>query len=140
MLKDIPQRPLSIPARSVCGGLKSDYPVSVVENREDSAFGANGEDNPASHPPSLGGRRGTHDHRGRQLRACGATALVASVGGRLEGELTRAGAELIRIDRLATKNPIAINGNASIIAKIIARRKVDLVHRPLAHHPRGAPL
>ena len=77
---------------------------------------------------SAGGAERTTIEVAEALRACGATALVASVGGRLEGELTRAGAELIRIDRLATKNPIAINGNASIIAKIIARRKVDLVH------------
>jgi glycosyltransferase involved in cell wall biosynthesis len=37
-------------------------------------------------------------------------------------------AELIRIDRLATKNPLGIYGNASILAKIIAKYKVDLVH------------
>ena len=77
---------------------------------------------------SAGGAERTTIEVAEALRAAGAKALVASVGGRLEGELARAGAELIRIDRLATKNPFGIYGNASILAKIIAKHKVDLVH------------
>ena len=77
---------------------------------------------------SAGGAERTTIEVAEALRAAGAKALVASVGGRLEGELTRAGAELIRIDGLATKNPIHIYSNASVLSKIIARHKVDLVH------------
>lgn len=77
---------------------------------------------------SAGGAERTTIEVAEALKAAGAKALVASVGGRLEGELSRAGAELIRIDRLATKSPFGIYGNASILAKIIAKHKVDLVH------------
>lgn len=77
---------------------------------------------------SAGGAERTTIEVAEALRAAGARALVASVGGRLEGELTRAGAELIRIDGLATKNPIHIYGNASVLSKIIARQGVDLIH------------
>jgi len=77
---------------------------------------------------SAGGAERTTIEVAEALRAAGAKALVASVGGRLEGELTRAGAELIRIDGLATKNPIHIYGNASVLSKIIARQGVDLIH------------
>jgi glycosyltransferase involved in cell wall biosynthesis len=62
------------------------------------------------------------------LRAAGAAALVATVGGRLEGELTRAGGQIIKIDDLATKNPVKIYANATSLAKIIVQNKVDLVH------------
>ena len=62
------------------------------------------------------------------LTAVGAKSLVASKGGRLEGELVRAGGELIRIDNLPTKNPLAIRANAGGLAKIITDRKVSLIH------------
>ena len=62
------------------------------------------------------------------LVAAGATALVASVGGRLEGELTRVGGELIRIDSLATKNPLQVWLNAGVLAKIARERDVKLIH------------
>jgi glycosyltransferase involved in cell wall biosynthesis len=62
------------------------------------------------------------------LSAAGATPLVASVGGRLEGELTRAGGELIRIDSLATKNPLQVWLNAGVLAKIARERGVKLIH------------
>lgn len=77
---------------------------------------------------SAGGAERTTIEVAEALRAAGAHALVASVGGRLEGELTRAGATLIKIDNLATKNPIGIYSNATILAKVIAKNKVDLVH------------
>jgi hypothetical protein len=50
------------------------------------------------------------------------------VGGRLEGELGRVGGELIRIDSLATKNPMQIWLNAGVIAKIARERNVKLIH------------
>jgi glycosyltransferase involved in cell wall biosynthesis len=62
------------------------------------------------------------------LTSAGAKALVASTGGRLEGELGRVGGELIRIDTLASKNPLTIYGNATVLAKVISARKVDIVH------------
>ena len=62
------------------------------------------------------------------LTAAGARSLVASQGGRLEAELVRAGGELIRIDNLPTKNPLAIRANAGVLAKIAADRKVSLIH------------
>jgi len=62
------------------------------------------------------------------LTAAGAKSLVASKGGRLEAELVRAGGELIRIDNLPTKNPLAIHANAGVLAKIAADRKVSLIH------------
>jgi len=77
---------------------------------------------------SAGGAERTTIEVAEALRAAGAKALVASVGGRLEGELTRAGAELIKIDKLATKNPLDIYGNATVLSKIIAKLHVDLVH------------
>jgi glycosyltransferase involved in cell wall biosynthesis len=77
---------------------------------------------------SAGGAERTTIEVAEALRAANATALVASAGGRLEGELTRAGAELIRIDSLPTKNPFQIYANATALSKIIATRRVDLVH------------
>ena len=62
------------------------------------------------------------------LTAAGAKSLVASAGGRLEGELVRAGGELIRIDNLPTKNPFAIHANAGRLAHIAKQRGVSLIH------------
>ena len=77
---------------------------------------------------SAGGAERTTIEIAEALRAAGATALVASVGGRLEGELARAGGELVRIPSLASKNPLTIHANAGALAKIIARRGVNIVH------------
>lgn len=54
-------------------------------------------------------------------------ALVASEGGRMEGELLRAGGELIRF-RASTKNPAAIWRNAAILAGMIRERNISLIH------------
>ncbi len=77
---------------------------------------------------SAGGAERTTIEVAEALKAAGARAIVASVGGRLEGELTRPGGELVRIDNLATKNPLAIYSNATVLSKIISQYKVDLVH------------
>lgn len=77
---------------------------------------------------SAGGAERTTIEVAEALRAAGAIPLVASTGGRLEGELTRVGGELIQIDSLASKNPLTIHGNAGILARIISKRGVDLVH------------
>ena len=62
------------------------------------------------------------------LTAAGAKSLVASAGGRLEAELARAGGELIRIDNLPTKNPLAIHANAGLLTRIAKERNVTLIH------------
>jgi glycosyltransferase involved in cell wall biosynthesis len=77
---------------------------------------------------SAGGAERTTVEIAEALTSAGAKALVATTGGRLEGELTRVGGELIRIDSLASKNPLTIYGNATVLAKIIAKRGVDIVH------------
>lgn len=62
------------------------------------------------------------------LTAAGARSLVASAGGRLEAELVKAGGELIRIDNMPTKNPLAIRANAGLLARIAKERNVSLIH------------
>ena len=57
----------------------------------------------------------------------GGRSLVASRGGRLEGELEAAGGRLIRLD-MRTKNPVSIWRNAGRLARIIESEGIDLVH------------
>jgi len=57
----------------------------------------------------------------------GGTALVASEGGPLLHELTRAGAIHIPMP-LDSKNPLAIRANAHRLAALITRYDVDIVH------------
>jgi glycosyltransferase involved in cell wall biosynthesis len=75
-----------------------------------------------------GGAERTTIEVAEALTHANAHALVASAGGRLEGELLKAGAELIWFDTLATKNPLLIYANAGRLAGIIAERKVKLIH------------
>jgi len=75
-----------------------------------------------------GGAERTTIEVAEALKAAGAIPLVASVGGRLEGELQRVGGELIRIDSLATKNPLQVWLNSLVIAKIARERGVKLIH------------
>ena len=75
-----------------------------------------------------GGAERTTIEVAEALTRANAHALVASAGGRLEGELLKAGAELIWFDTLATKNPLLIYANARRLAGIIAERKVRLIH------------
>lgn len=77
---------------------------------------------------SAGGAERTTIEIAEALKAAGARTIVASVGGRLEGELNRAGGHLERIDNLASKNPFTIFGNAAVLSKIVAKHKVDLIH------------
>lgn len=57
----------------------------------------------------------------------GDRALVASRGGRLEGELEALGGELIRMDA-ATKDPVEIWKNAGRLSKLIRDEAVDILH------------
>lgn len=57
----------------------------------------------------------------------GGRAIVASRGGRLEAELERIGARLVRIPA-HSKNPAVILANAGRLARLIEAEGVDLVH------------
>ncbi|HXZ69137.1 MAG TPA: glycosyltransferase family 4 protein [Alphaproteobacteria bacterium] len=79
--------------------------------------------------PSLeagGAERTTIDIAGA-ITAAGGKALVASEGGRLEGELAQMGGELLRLP-VASKNPLTILANAGRLEKIIRERNVSVIH------------
>lgn len=57
----------------------------------------------------------------------GGRALVATQGGRLEDEITRAGGEIIHTP-VHRKDPASILANAGAIARIVRSRGVNLVH------------
>lgn len=79
--------------------------------------------------PSLdagGAERTTIDVAGA-ITAAGGKALVASEGGRLEGELAEMGGELIRLP-VASKSPLTILANAGKLEKIIRERNVSVIH------------
>jgi glycosyltransferase involved in cell wall biosynthesis len=59
--------------------------------------------------------------------AAGARSLVASRGGRLEGELVRGGASLIRMP-LHRRDPATLASNALRLASVIRQNQVSLVH------------
>jgi glycosyltransferase involved in cell wall biosynthesis len=61
------------------------------------------------------------------LASVGARALVASTGGRMVGELQARGGVFIPFPA-ATKNPLLILRNASLLAGLIRDEGVDLVH------------
>lgn len=61
------------------------------------------------------------------LAMAGAEALVASEGGRLEGDLAEAGGELIRFPA-AAKNPLTLLGNTRRLQRLIETRGISLVH------------
>lgn len=77
---------------------------------------------------SAGGAERTVIEVAEALTDAGANALVASGGGRLESELANAGGELIRIEKLRSKNPLDLRANARALATILRDRKVDLIH------------
>ncbi|HEX7760366.1 MAG TPA: glycosyltransferase family 4 protein [Caulobacteraceae bacterium] len=61
------------------------------------------------------------------VAAAGRASLVASQGGRLEGELKAAGAELVRLP-MQSKNPITVAVNGLRLTHVIRRQGVSLVH------------
>lgn len=73
-----------------------------------------------------GVERGTVD-MAVALAEAGWTAIVASEGGPMVRELTRAGATHITLP-LASKNPLTIRSNALKLADLIATHQVDIVH------------
>lgn len=57
-----------------------------------------------------------------------ARALVASAGGRMELRLDRAGGELCRVQKMASKNFLDIIANTATLQQIIRNEGVQLVH------------
>src|SRR5687767_11441075 len=89
-----------------------------------------------SRPPTIlqiipeldtGGAERTVIEVAEAIARAGGTALVASEGGRLSGELAAAGGELIPFPARA-KNPATILANAGRLATLIRACGVDLVH------------
>lgn len=114
---------------SVCAGLKSDYWDAVRGIAGKHCLSLSGATILQVIPHlAAGGAERTTIEVTEALTAAGAKSLVASAGGRLEAELARAGGELIRIDTMPTKNPLAINANAGRLARIATERNVSLIH------------
>lgn len=63
----------------------------------------------------------------RILVGAGHRAIIASAGGRLEGELAEIGAELVRLNT-ASRNPAVIMRNAIALARLVHARGCDVVH------------
>ena len=63
----------------------------------------------------------------RILHGAGHRAIVVSNGGRLEDDVTAAGAEFIRLD-VADFNPIFIARAAFALARIVRARRCDVIH------------
>lgn len=61
------------------------------------------------------------------LTAAGCRALVASAGGRLEADLARRGATLVRMP-VQSKNPFTLFANAERLRGLIQRERVDVIH------------
>ena len=75
---------------------------------------------------SGGAERTTLEIAGAVVRA-GGRALVASAGGRLAGDIERAGGEVINLP-VASKNPLVIWRNGLSLASLVGERGVDLIH------------
>jgi glycosyltransferase involved in cell wall biosynthesis len=75
---------------------------------------------------SGGVERGTID-MAEAIRAAGGRAIVASAGGPMTVELTRAHAEHVILP-VDSKNPFTIQKNAARLAELIKRENVDIVH------------
>ncbi len=74
-----------------------------------------------------GGAERTTIEIAEALTQAGHRGLVASVGGRLEGELAAAGGVLLRVP-LASINPLTLWANRGALLTIIRREGVDIVH------------
>jgi glycosyltransferase involved in cell wall biosynthesis len=114
---------------SVCAALKSDYWDAGAGIAGKQCLSLSGATILQVIPHlAAGGAERTTIEVTEALTAAGAKSLVASAGGRLEAELVKAGGELIRIDNMPTKSPLAINANAGLLARIARERNVSLIH------------
>lgn len=75
---------------------------------------------------SGGVERGTID-MAEAIQAAGGRAIVASAGGPMTAELTRAHVEHVTLP-VDSKNPFTIRQNAARLAELIRRENVDIVH------------
>lgn len=73
-----------------------------------------------------GAERGTLEITDAIIRAEG-RALVATRGGTMEGRVTRAGGELVRMSA-DSKNPLVMRRNADYLARVIREAGVDVIH------------
>ena len=73
-----------------------------------------------------GVERGTVEMTGALVRA-GWRAVVASAGGRMVGEILRAGGEHVALP-LASKNPAVMLLNARRLAAVIEAQRIDIIH------------
>ncbi len=74
-----------------------------------------------------GGAERTTAEMAAAIVEAGGRALVASYGGRLEADITRAGGEFIEAP-VHRKDPASILANGRMLARIIRKRGVDLIH------------
>lgn len=63
----------------------------------------------------------------RNLTLAGHAVIVLSNGGRLERDVIAAGGEFVRAD-VASKNPIVMTANATMIARLVRQRRCDVIH------------
>lgn len=63
----------------------------------------------------------------RNLTAAGHRAIVLSGGGRMEGDFAAAGGEFISAD-VASKNPLVMMRNATLMARLVRQRRCDAIH------------
>ncbi len=61
------------------------------------------------------------------ISRAGGLALIASAGGRLEPDLKATGGELVKMPA-QSKNPLTVLANALRIARLVKKRRVDIVH------------
>ena len=76
---------------------------------------------------NAGGVEGVTVDIGAAVAKAGGRSLVASRGGRLEGELVKGGGELIRLP-VDSRNPVTIALNMRRLEAVIRREAVSLVH------------
>ena len=76
---------------------------------------------------SAGGVERTVLEMTEAIVAAGGRALVASKGGRLEGDLGKLGGTLIRMNA-KTKNPARLKANAARLQKLIRSEGIDILH------------
>ncbi len=74
-----------------------------------------------------GGAERTTIEMTQAIVAAGGRALVATEGGRMLPQVTRAGGEVITVNA-GTKNPLSVLANARRLQRLVQREKVDLLH------------
>ena len=76
---------------------------------------------------NAGGVERTTIEIAQALSAQGHVAHVASLGGRMEDELAKAGGILHRLE-IGSKNPLSLRRNTKALIEIIRKHKIDIVH------------